>query len=132
MTKSFLNIAFLSSVALMLQPGCNTPNEIPPADIVNLCEVHLQGWFTQTPVTVSVDNSRLFAGNVSTSAILGVAAVIPVHVTKGTHALNVTVSNSISKDTTFTIADTLFIGVNYDSRTSHITYYFTRHRFIYD
>jgi hypothetical protein len=58
-------------------------------------------------VKVSVDDSQVFADTVTTGSVLAFAAIIPVKVTKGTHGLNVTVPNSASKDTTFTIADTL-------------------------
>jgi hypothetical protein len=62
---------------------------------------------------------------------VAVAAIIPVQVHKGTHLLNVTVPNSVSKDTTFTIADTLYIGVNNDATTPRITYHFRRLPFYY-
>lgn len=120
----------------MIQPACDTTTEVTSPDFANVCQIHLQAWFSQTSVTVTVDNSRLFTGYVSTGAILGYATILPVQVTKGTHGLNVTAYNSLSspasKDTTFTVADSLYIGVNYDSTTSQIRYYFTRRPFLYD
>ncbi len=120
----------------MLQPACHTTTEVSSPDLANVCQIHLQAWFSQSSVTVTIDNSRVFAGYVSTGAVLGYAAILPVQVTKGTHGLNVTVFNSLSslasKDTTFTVADTLYIGVNYDNTTSQIKYYFSRRPFLYD
>jgi hypothetical protein len=75
-------------------------------------------------VKVAIDNSQVFADAVTTGSILAFAAIVPVQVFKGTHLLNVTVADSVSKDTTFTIADTLYIGVNYDAPIQRITYHF--------
>ena len=80
---------------------------------------------------LAADDSQVFADTVTTGSVLAFAAFIPVKVTKGTHGMNVTVPKSASKDTTFTIADTLYIGVYYDATSSRITYAFQRQPFYY-
>jgi hypothetical protein len=86
----------------------------------------LQAWFSDTPVKVAVDHSQVFADILTTHFILAFAAIIPVQVFNGTHFLSLTVAEAVSKDTTFTIADTLYIGVNSDATTPRITYHFQR------
>ena len=129
------NIIIVSSliVILMFQLGCATnTTEAQPSNTANEFQVHLQAWYAQTPVTVAIDNVQAFADTISTGSIIGVAAIVSPKVTNGTHSLRVTIANSISKDTTFTIQDTLYISANYNSQNSQITYYFTRNRFLYD
>jgi hypothetical protein len=115
----------------MLQPACETSTEAPPQTLADVCQIHLQSGFSNTPVKVSVDFSQVFSDTVTTGSILAFAAIIPVQVSIGTHFLNVTVANSVSKDTAFTIADTLYIGVNYDATIPGITYHFQRWPFYY-
>jgi hypothetical protein len=129
--KSSVQIALLSLSVLLLQPACNSAADAPPPALADVCQIHLQSGFYKTPVRVSVDFSQVFADTVTTSLVLAVAAMIPVQVYNGTHLLNVTVPNLVSKDTTFTIADTLYIGVNYDATTPRITYHFQRLPFHY-
>jgi hypothetical protein len=116
---------------LTLQLACNSSTEAPPPGLADVCAIHLQSGFFHTPVRVSVDFSRVFEDTVATGLVLAVAAIIPVQVFNGPHLLNVTVAGSVSKDTTFTIADTLYIGVNYDATTSRIAYSFRRMPFYY-
>jgi len=132
MTRSNITITLVFAIFILLEPACERPTETPPANIANLFEIHLQSAFYHTPARVFIDNSQVFADTVSTSPLLGIAARIPAQVGKGTHIITVNVFNSIAKDTTFTIVDTLFICVNYNTSTSQLTYYFTRRRPLYD
>lgn len=91
----------------------------------------MQAWFSHTPVKVALDHSQVSADIVTNDFVLAFAAILPARVFNGTHFLNVTVAESVSKDTTFTIADTLYIGVNYDATSSRITYAFQRQPFYY-
>jgi hypothetical protein len=132
MNKPNLKIMFVLFIIMIFQLACNTTTETSPANMAKVFQIHLQSGFAQTPVTITIDNSQIFSDIISTSALSGVAAIVPAQVTNGTHFLRVTVSNSVSKDTTFTIQDTLYIGVNYSSQNSQINYYFTRKGFLYD
>ncbi len=132
MKKTNLEIMFVLFIIIIFLLACDTTTETSQANMAKVFQIHLQSGFAQTPVTITIDNSQIYADIISTSALSGAAAIVPVQVTNGTHLLRVTVSNSISKDTSFTIQDTLYIGVNYNSQNSQIDYYFTRKGFLYD
>ena len=104
----------------------------PQVLLAKVFEIHLQAWFSHTPVSISVDQGEVFAGTVSTGSILAFAAIIPVQVTQGTHKLTASIADSVSKDTTFTISDTLFVGVNFNPANGSIDYRFQRNRFYHD
>ena len=106
--------------------------ETTPSSLANVFQVHLQWQFSKTPVTVYIDNSVIFSDTVTSSPMVGVAKIIPAKIANGYHALRVTVLNSISKDTSFIVQDTLYIGVQYNKPNSLIEYYFTRKQFLYD
>ncbi len=129
-TNSNRDVFFVAFISLV-HFACNTATETGPATLAKVCEIHLQWAFNQTPVTVFVDNAQVFSGTVSSSPIVGVAEIVPVDVINGLHFLRVTVSNTVSKDSSFTVQDTLFIGVTYSQQDSHIGYYYTRNRFGY-
>lgn len=132
MTKSYLHISFVLFILAISLPACNNSTEPSPASMAKVFQIHLQSEYADTPVIVYVDSSQIFYDTVSTGQILGVAKVITEQIANGTHSLRITIPNSASKDTTFTVIDTLFIGVGYDKQLSRIQYYFTRTRFIYD
>mgnify|MGYP001610717085 FL=1 len=117
---------------LIFQSGCDSTTETSPSSLANVFQVHLQWQFSKTPVTVFIDNSVIFSDTVSSSPMVGVAKIVPTKIVNGYHALRVTVLNSISKDTSFIVQDTLYIGVQYTKRDSLIEYYFTRKPFLYD
>ena len=118
-------------LVMLPQLACNSPTDANPPVLADLCQIHLLGWFTHMLVKVTVDNSQVFADTITTGSILAFAAIIPVQVSKGTHRLNVNVAETVSKDTTFTITDTLYIGVSYDETTSKIMYVFRHEPFGY-
>ena len=132
MTRSTKYIVILFFPILMFQCACDTTTEAPSKNFASLCQIHLQVGFSQTWVGVTIDNAKVFEGEISTIGILGYAAIIPVQVSQGTHKLNVGVFNSASKDTIFTVIDSLYIGVNYDATNAKISYIFQRHPFPYD
>ena len=129
--RSIIHIVVLFLLVLLLQPACNKSTEVLPPALADLCQIHLQGWFSHTPVKVIVDNSQVFSDTIATGSILAFAAIIPVQVSQGTHGLIVTAADLVSNDTTFTINDTLYIGVNYDEVTSNIRYVFQDRPFYY-
>jgi hypothetical protein len=129
--RSVFQVGVFCVPVLLLQPGCNSSAKAAPPTFADVCEIHLQSGFDKTPANVSVDFSQVFSDTVTTGLILAVAEIIPVQVYEGTHRLNLTVPNSVSKDTIFTVADTLYIGVNYDATTPRITYHFQRLPFYY-
>lgn len=138
MKKTISIMTFLVSCLLLSQFGCDglTGNtemkETAQGNPAKVFEVHLQWVFSQTPVKVFIDNSQLFSDTVSSSSVVGVAKIIPVSITNGLHSLRVALSNSLTKDTLFTIQDTMYIGVKYNKQNSQIEYSFTRMRFLYD
>ncbi len=103
----------------------------PQGSISRAFEIHLQTWFFNTPVVVSLDGSQIFSNTVSTGSILAFAAIIPVQTIQGMHKLTVTVANSVSKDSIFMVSDTLYAGVNYNATNGNITYNLQRSGFPY-
>ena len=142
MSRPIIYFIFLLLPGLFLSLSCNSTTEVQPSNeeesstLAKVCQIHLQAWFSQTDVYVNVDSSRIFQGNVSTGSTLGYAAIIPVQVSKGTHTLGVFIwSSALSAkptDTTFTIADTLYIGVNFDERAGKVTFIYQTTPFLYD
>jgi len=128
-------IKYYSALILLLLVislySCNNNVDSTDQEIADLFQIHLQSWFSNTPVKVRVDYSQIFVDTVTTGSIIAVAAIIPVEIYRGTHFLSVTVADSITNDTTFSINDTLYIGVNYSSTTSRITYRFQQYPFGY-
>ncbi len=125
-----LHILFCLLLTLLL--ACNdegtAPPQAPPAD---LFRIHLQGGFSNTPVLVSIDRKQIFQDVVTTLPSISLATVVPVEVTQGTHRLAVTAAGVHSGDSTFTILDTLFVGVNYNATAGTIHYRFQRKPFVY-
>ncbi len=126
-TFIIFGMAVISPVML----SCNKATE-PQTPVADVFQVHLQARFLQTPVEVKLDNSVVFFGAVTTSDVLGLALAIPLQATTGEHSIRVTVGHSITKDTTFTLSDTLFVGVRFGAVDSKITYIFQNERFLYD
>ncbi len=127
-----MRISMVALVALVALASCNDEGTVlpePPA--AKVFQIHLQGGFSHTPVSVTVDHQSVFADTVTSNLSLSLAAIIPVQVNQGTHTLNVTVPDTISQDTTFTIADTLYIGVNYSSTSRRLDFRFQGERFYY-
>jgi hypothetical protein len=128
--QSITHMFFLAGFLLGTQLACATSTE-PNSGFADVCEIHLQAWFSHTPVKVAVDYSEVFDDTITTGDILAFAAIVPVQVSRGVHALRVTADGSFAKDTTFTIIDSLYVGVNYNVTTSRINYIFQRHPFRY-
>ncbi len=93
--------------------------------------IDLQWGFSNTPVVVFVDQNQVFTDTVWTLPFDPLAAIIPVQVNRGMHSLSVTIPKRVSKDTSFFIYDTLYIGVSYDSAKGLISYIFRRQPFGY-
>jgi hypothetical protein len=110
---------------------CNKSVEPVAQEPADLFRIDLQDGFSNTPVKIFIDNSLLFADTVTTNYVISLAAIIPAQITKGMHILRTTVDNSITKDTTFTIVDTLYIGVNYNANSLSISYHFQHSPFFY-
>lgn len=116
-------------IILFLVSGCKSKisNELSNQDI----EIHLQGWFSDTPVEVYLDNSSVFLDTVSTGSIIAVAMIIPMNISEGKHKLRVKVGDSVESEEVFEIESTLFIGVNYDSTERKILFSLQKEPFIY-
>ena len=120
------------AVFLMVLYGCaDTGTVEPEPPMAQAFAIHLQSGYAHTPVIVSIDHARVFQDTVSTGYVLAFAAIIPVSVTQGMHSLTVTVPDTVSKDTTFTIVDTLFVAVQYSSSARSLEYHLQRKPFYY-
>ena len=120
------------TVVLMVLCGCaDTGTVEPEPPLAQAFAIHLQSGYAHTPVTVSIDHARVFQDTVSTGYVVAFAAIIPINITQGMHSLTVTVPDTVSKDTTFTIVDTLFVAVHYSSSARSLEYHFQRKPFYY-
>ena len=120
------------SALLVVSVSCSHDDTTQPQLIpAKAFAIHLQSWFSNTPVIVFVDESQVFADTVSTGYAVAVAAIIPVQINQGPHLLTVTIPNRVSKDTLFSIYDTLYAAVYYDSAKATIDYHFQRNQFGY-
>lgn len=124
--KSFIHYTMLLIIILLLGLSCNKSTEVitAPNASAGLCQIDLQSWFDNTPVKVKVDNCQVFSDTISTEPILAFAAIFQIQVSKGTHEIVVSIADTLFNDTTFTIKDTLYIGVNYHAINSKISYTF--------
>lgn len=66
--RSIMHIAVLSMLVPLLQSSCNKSTEVLPPAFADLCQIHLQSWFSNTPVKVIVDNSQVFEDNITTGS----------------------------------------------------------------
>jgi len=127
---TILKLFSAAAISIMLL-SCNEATQLEPT-YAEVFQVHLQSYYSQTPVEMKIDNSEVFSGTISTGAILGFAQLIPLQVMPGEHSMSVNVNHALTKDTSFSLGDTLYVGVEYDAVNSRITYLFQRERFVYD
>jgi hypothetical protein len=121
MIKYFYSLSFLLLILFFIY-GCDNNVDTNKAEPADHFQVDLQTWFSNVNVKVSIDNSIVFNDTVTTGSILAYAAIIPIDINKGTHSLKVTVENSITNESTFTINDTLYVGVHYSATNSNVTF----------
>jgi hypothetical protein len=126
--KPHIILCLLLAVPLACKDEGTAPSQAP---LAKLFEIHLQTGFSHSPVSVTIDRAQLFHDTVTTLSVLSLGAIVPAQVAQGTHRLNVTILGTSSRDTTFTISDTLFVGVNYSATSNTIGYTFQRNRFYY-
>jgi len=125
--SKLLGVAAISITLL----SCNEATQ-PEPKYAEVFQVHLQSYYSQTPVEVKIDNSEVFSGTISTGAVLGFARIVPLQVMPGVHSMSVNVAHALTKDTSFTLSDSLYVGVGYDAVNPRITFVFQRERFAYD
>jgi len=104
-----------------------SPKPVP----ASVFRIDLQDGFSNTPVVVYVDQSRVFADTVSTNIAVSVAAIIPVQINQGIHTLGIVIPNSVSKDTSFLVLDSLYVGVGYSALNGTIDFVFWQRPFPY-
>lgn len=77
-------------------------------------EVHLLAHFDNTPVQIQIDGEEVFDSTASTNYILGVAEMIELDIEQGEHTISTTIEG-FQKDSTFTVADTLVVLIEYNA-----------------
>jgi len=124
--QKFVMLLFI----IFVVSGCNStdPNNISKHDI----EIHLQSWFSNTPVKVFLNDSLMLSDTISTGSILAYASIIPVTLSEGEHKLHVMANKNAELEDWFEVNSTLYIGVHYDSLQSKISYIFQNNPFYYD
>lgn len=86
-------------------------------------EIHLQRHFNNTHVFIRIDGKSIFSGAVSTNYVVGLAATISPQLQAGEHEIE-TFIQGLEADTTFSVKDTLIIGITYDESPEEISYHF--------
>lgn len=123
-----LKLFTLLLLALYFYLSCerptNTEDEITKdRKLAEKFEIHLQHHFNDTHIYFEIDEKRVFDGTVTTNYITSLAAIIAPEILAGSHHLRVLIDVT-EADTTFTVQDTLIIGVTYDSSAAKIKYKF--------
>lgn len=130
MIKYFYSIIILFLIVMAIN-SCDNNIDASKPEPANHFQIDLQTWFSNTQVKILIDNSIVFNDTVTTGSILAYAAIIPVKINKGSHLLKITVDNTISKDTIFTITDSLYVGVDFSATNSNIMFDFQYQPFPY-
>ena len=110
--------------------GCSS--KVPNESSKHNFEIHLQSWFSNTPVKVFFDDSLVLEDTVSTGSIIGIAKIIPMNISEGKHKLRITANGSAEYEEIFEINSTLYVGVSYESARSNISFIFQNEQFYYD
>ncbi len=93
------------------------------SDAVNLFQIHLRYSYDSTYTDIAIDDKTVFTGYVTTNNIVGLAEIITPEITKGTHTLYTHIGG-LTKDTTFSVQDSLIISVIYSEQGDGISVYF--------
>ena len=128
-----MKLRILSIILAVSTLSCEDQGTISPQEaFANLFQVHLQSGFSNTAVSISLDQGQVYSNIVSTNPVLSLAAVVPLRVTRGAHKLTVTVDGIVSRDATFTVSDTMFALVRYNPTNRAIDIGFTKTKFLYE
>ena len=118
---AFFIISFITQAFLACQKStCSVEENLSLAENF---EIHLQIHFDNIYVFIKIDDKSIFSGEVNTNYVVGLAAIISPQITKGEHNIKVYIEN-IEADTTFSVQDSLIIGITYDESVSEISFYF--------
>ena len=109
--------------------GCSAKDPTEPSN--QEFEIHLQTWYSNTPVEVDLDNSLIMKDTISTGAIIAVAKIIPVTVSTGNHKLCVVANETSEHMELFEIRSKLYVGVIYNPTQSYISFNFQTEKFLY-
>ena len=128
MKRARNKIIILSVIFIIFGCTSTDPTESSNHDF----EIHLQAWFSNTPVEVFLDDSLFFRDTVSTGSIIAIAMIIPTNIVEGRHELRVVANGESEYVETFEIKSTLYVGVTYESTQSEISFNFQTDKFYYD
>jgi len=113
--------------------SCDSGCSVDENDFADKFELHLQHNFENTYVHILIDDETVFGGEVNTDARVSLAAVISLNMVKGAHKIKV-YSDGSETDTSFTVPDTMVIGIVRDFYTGKIsfTFYYPPNLPVYD
>lgn len=100
---------------LLLLVGCDSGGlePIPGAD--RTIEFHFQNWFTGERAVAEINGYRVFEGQLTTNAVLGLAEIAEVEVAAGEQRLRVSVAG-FSATETFTVGDEpVYVAVRFQA-----------------
>jgi hypothetical protein len=121
-------VILITSAALMLVIGCRKTDTEP--NIFSL-GVDLQKSFTNENVQIFIDEQPLLNTVVATNEQHGLATSIATTNSEGQHTIKVIVNEQIEASQSFTQKGDLYIGVNFDVETDHISIQYSKKPYIY-
>ena len=93
--------------------SCNSSTIEPTEREVINFEVHFQNIFKDDGVLLRIDNSNIFAGEISTDNTVGVAKILKLQQLSGNHLLHVNVNNIFFATREYELQDTLYILIRH-------------------
>ncbi len=101
----------------------STCPDVDHAEAAKKFEIHLQRHFNNNHVFIRIDGKSIFSGAVTTNYVVGLAATIAPQLPAGDHQIETFIQGR-EADTTFSVQDTLIIGIIYDASLEEISYNF--------
>lgn len=92
-------------------------------EIADKFEIHLQHHFNDTYVYLKIDDKNIFSGKLNTDYIINLAAVITPQIENGYHTIQAYIESNTA-DTSFTLRDSLIIGITYNESPNNIAFCF--------
>lgn len=125
---------FLAILCGLLLVSCSSESQPgPTAENPNWnipLNIHLQSYYKDASVRVVLDGQVIFSGEISTSALLGVAERLSMKRDSGSHFISVTVDGRDYGEDQFLLEKDLYIGIGYHD--GEVTFRYSDEPFIYD
>jgi hypothetical protein len=94
----------------------------------------VQSFFNQDNVKITIDNTEILNKQLQTNPSLGVCldGRVSIKLREGRHVIGIMINNLGTKTETFSLINSLYIGVNYSNQTNEISLTYSDQPFGYD